>query len=139
MAWFRVLKYNTGMSKKMVVANWKMNPVGLKEAKALFDFTKKTVNKLSNVETVICPPFIYIAELGHSVSKLKIGAQDVSIFGFEGAHTGEVSAKMLKNAGVKYVIIGHSERRKTGETNEIINKKIGVSLSLGLKVIFCVG
>ena len=116
-----------------------MNPVGLKEAKELFDFTKKTANKLSNVETVICPPFIYVAELGHSMSKLKLGAQDVSRFDFEGAHTGEVSARMLKNAGVKYAIIGHSERRKLGETSEIINKKIGISLSLGLKAIFCVG
>jgi len=127
------------MSKKIIVANWKMNPVGLKEAKELFDFTKKTANKLSNVETVICPPFIYVAELGHSMSKLKLGAQDVSRFDFEGAHTGEVSARMLKNAGVKYAIIGHSERRKLGETSEIINKKIGISLSLGLKAIFCVG
>ena len=73
------------------------------------------------------------------MSKLKLGAQDVSRFDFEGARTGEISAKMLKNSGVKYVLIGHSERRKLGETNEIINKKIGVSLSLGLKVIFCVG
>ena len=127
------------MSKKIIVANWKMNPASLKEAKALFASAKKTVGRLSSVETVICPPFIYLMALGHSMSKLKLGAQDVSVFDFEGAHTGEVSAKMLKNLGVKYVIIGHSERRKLGETSEIINKKIGVSLSLGLKVIFCVG
>ena len=127
------------MSKKIIVANWKMNPVGLKEAKVLFDSAKKIANKLSSIETVICPPFIYLTELGYSMSKLKIGAQDVSVFDFEGAHTGEVSAKMLKNLGVKYVIVGHSERRKLGETNETINKKIGVSLSLGLKVIFCIG
>ncbi|KKT21566.1 MAG: Triosephosphate isomerase [Parcubacteria group bacterium GW2011_GWB1_43_8] len=127
------------MSKKIIVANWKMNPASLKEAKILFASAKKAASRLSNVETVICPPFIYIAELGHSMSKLKLGAQDVSRFDFEGARTGEVSAKMLKNLGVKYVIIGHSERRRLGETNEIINKKIGISLSLGLKVIFCVG
>jgi len=133
------LRYNTGMSKKIIVANWKMNPASLKEAKALFASAKKAASRLSNVETIVCPPFIYIAELGHSMSKLKLGAQDVSRFDFEGAHTGEVSAKMLKNLGVKYVIIGHSERRKLGETSEIINKKIGISLSLGLKVIFCVG
>jgi len=127
------------MSKKIIVANWKMNPASLKEAKVLFASAKKAVSRLSNVETVICPPFIYIAELGHSMSKLKLGAQDVSRFDFDGAHTGEVSAKMLKNLGVKYAIIGHSERRKLGETNEIINKKLGISLSLGLKAIFCVG
>ena len=93
-------------------------------------------SRLKNVEVVICPPIIYLSELGHSMSKLKLGAQDVSRFDFEGAHTGEVSAKMLKNAGVKYALIGHSERRKLGETNEIINKKLGISLSLGLKAIF---
>jgi len=127
------------MSKKIIVANWKMNPASLKEAKVLFASAKKAVSRLFNVETVICPPFIYLTELGHSMSKLKLGAQDVSRFDFEGAHTGEVSAKMLKNLGVKYAIIGHSERRKLGETSEIINKKIGISLSLGLKAIFCVG
>ena len=116
-----------------------MNPASLKEAKSLFDSAKKVASRLAKVETVICPPFIYLSELGHSMSKLKLGAQDVSRFDFEGAHTGEVSAKMLKNAGVKYALIGHSERRKLGETNEVINKKLGISLSLGLKVIFCVG
>lgn len=127
------------MSKKIIVANWKMNPASLKEAKELFNSAKKTASRLANMETVICPPIIYLSELGHSMSKLKLGAQDVSRFDFEGAHTGEVSAKMLKNSGVKYVIIGHSERRKLGETNEIINKKLGISLSFGLKTIFCVG
>ncbi|MEK9161584.1 MAG: triose-phosphate isomerase, partial [Patescibacteria group bacterium] len=127
------------MSKKIIVANWKMNPASLKEAKAIFDSAKKTSSKLSKVETVICPPAIYLSELGRSMSKMKLGAQNVSVFDFEGAHTGEVSAKMLKNLGVKYAIIGHSERRKNGETNETINKKIGVALSSGLKVIFCVG
>ena len=111
------------MSKKIIVANWKMNPVNLKEAKSLFDSAKKMASRLKNVEAVICPPLIYLSELGHSMSKLKLGAQDVSRFDFEGAHTGEISAKMLKNSGIKYVIVGHSERRKLGETNEIINKK----------------
>ena len=127
------------MSKKIIVANWKMNPASLKEAKILFASVKKAASRLSNVETIICPPFIYVAELGHSMSKLKLGAQDVSRFDFDGARTGEVSAKMMKNSGVKYVIIGHSERRRLGETSEIINKKIGISLSLGLRGIFCVG
>lgn len=127
------------MSKKIIVANWKMNPASLKEAKAIFTSAKRIANRLTNIETVICPPFIYLSEFGRLVSKLKLGVQDVSVFDFEGAHTGEISAKMLKNLGVKYAIIGHSERRKNGETNEIINKKIGIALSSGLKVIFCVG
>lgn len=127
------------MSKKIIVANWKMNPASLKEAKVIFTSAKKTASRLTNVETVICPPLIYLSELWHSISKIKLGAQDVSVFDFEGAHTGEVSAKMLKNFGVKYAIIGHSERRKNGETNEIINKKIGIALSVGFKAVFCIG
>lgn len=127
------------MSKKIIVANWKMNPASLKEAKSIFNAIKKTAGRLNNVETVVCPPFIYLSEFGQSVLKIKLGAQDVSVFDFEGAHTGEISAKMLKNFGVKYAIVGHSERRKNGETNETINKKIGMALSYGLKVIFCVG
>ncbi len=127
------------MSKKIIVANWKMNPASLKEAKSIFNAVKKTASRLTNAETVICPPFVYLPEIVSSVSKLKLGTQDLSVFDFEGAHTGEISAKMLKNLGVKYAIIGHSERRKNGETNETINKKIGIALSRGLKVIFCVG
>lgn len=127
------------MSKKIIVANWKMNPASLKEAKELFNSAKKTASRLANVETVICPPAIFLADFRSSSSKIKLGAQDISRFDFEGAHTGEISAKMLKNSGVKYALVGHSERRKLGETNEVINKKLGISLSLGLKAIFCVG
>ena len=116
-----------------------MNPASLKEAKVLFGSAKKTASRLVNVETVICPPsYLFVRTWTFNV-QVEIRAQDVSRFDFEGAYTGEISAKMLKNSGIKYVIVGHSERRKLGETNEIINKKIGVSLSLGLKVIFCVG
>lgn len=125
--------------KKLIVANWKMNPSELKEAKRLFNKTKQAAARLTKTEVVICPPFIYLSEFGSRASKLKLGAQDVSFFDFDGAHTGEISAKMLKNIGAKYAIIGHSERRKLGETNEIINKKIGIALSSGLKAILCVG
>jgi triosephosphate isomerase len=67
-----------------------------------------------------------------------VGAQDV-FWEEKGAYTGEISASILKNLGVKYVIIGHSERRELGETDEIINKKIKTALKSGLKVIFCIG
>lgn len=125
--------------KKLIVANWKMNPSGLKEAKRLFGKAKQAASRLTKTEVVICPPFIYLLQLGGLASKLKLGAQDVSFFDFDGAHTGEISAKMLKNIGAKYAIVGHSERRKLGETNEIINKKIGTALSAGLKTILCIG
>lgn len=135
--------------KKIIIANWKMNPLSLKEAKRIFNEIKRTASKMLKVETVVCPPFVYLSSLGSRTSKWKfcfqVGAQDVfyedPVGG--GSFTGEISVKMLKNLGVKYVIVGHSERRDPpiggGETNEIINKKIKAVLGAGMKVIFCVG
>lgn len=138
--------------KKLIIANWKMNPASLKEAKALFDATKKNTAKLKKVETVICPPFVYLAAFGSfgfarasgsgtRLSKsqaVSVGSQNC-FYSDKGAFTGEVSPVMLKSIGVKYVIVGHSERRAMGETDEMINKKIKSALACGLKVIFCVG
>jgi triosephosphate isomerase len=135
--------------KKIIVANWKMNPNSLKEAKQIFREVKKMASRMSRVETIICPPFIFISNLksprsrqgeaeGGQISNLKLGAQDV-FWAEKGAFTGEISAAMLKNLRVKYVIIGHSERREMGETDEIIKKKIKTGLKSGLKVIFCIG
>ena len=117
---------------KIIVANWKMNPPTEAEAKKLA--------KASNVRgVVICPPFPYISSFKFQVSRFKLGAQDV-FWGNSGAYTGEVSALMLKNLGVEYVIIGHSERRKwLNETDEMINKKVLAALGAGLKAILCVG
>ena len=111
--------------KPLIVANWKMNPQNLKEAKLLFNRVKKAGG-------VICPPFVYL-------SSLKVtGAQDV-FWEAGGAFTGEVSALMLKNLGVKYVIIGHSERRKYfKETDEMTAKKLKAVLKVGLKPILCI-
>ncbi len=134
--------------KKIIVANWKMKPSSLKEAKRIFNEIKKVAGRLlKKVDTIICPPCVYLSSLprttlGNSKGSPWLGAQDVfwenpSTGG--GAHTGEISAGMLKNLGVKYIIIGHSERRELGETNEIINKKIKNALKNNLKVIFCIG
>jgi len=111
--------------KPLIVANWKMNPQTLKEAKLLFNRVKKAGG-------IICPPFVYLSILKAN------GAQDV-FWEDSGAYTGEISPLMLKNMGVKYVIIGHSERRKyQKETDEMINKKLKAALSVGLKPILCV-
>lgn len=132
--------------KKLIVANWKMNPNSLKKAKKIFSETKKTASRLKNIKTVICPPFIYISNLkparrqgGSQISNLKIGAQDL-FWKDKGSYTGEISTAMLKNFGVKYVIVGHSERRKyQKETNAIVNKKTKIALENNLKVILCIG
>ena len=125
--------------KKLIIANWKMNPQGLKEARRIFSEIKKVASRMPRVETVICPPFTYISNLKSQISNLKIGAQNV-FYEEKRAYTGEISVQMLKNLNVKYVIIGHSERRKyLGETDEMINKKIKNALNNNLKVIFCIG
>lgn len=111
--------------KPLVVANWKMNPRTLAEAKKLF-------NAVKNSGAVICPPFVYLSSLRAN------GAQDV-FYEQIGAFTGEISSVMLKNLGIKYVIIGHSERRKyQKETNKMIEKKIKAALKAGLKPILCI-
>ncbi len=123
--------------KKLIIANWKMTPQTLKEAKALFSAIAKARGKVKNAQVVICPPFVYLQPL-FSKFQVKLGSQDV-FWEDAGSYTGEISVKMLKNLGVEYVIIGHSERRKIGETDEMVNKKIKQALINNFKVIFCVG
>lgn len=124
--------------KWLMVANWKMNPVSLKLAKQTFAGIKKTASKTKNTQTVICPPFIYLEALKTSGHRCALGAQNLS-HESEGAHTGEVSYLALKNLGLKYCIIGHSERRAMGETDEDINQKVKASLRGMMVPIICVG
>ncbi len=125
--------------KKLIVGNWKMNPRTLPLARTNFLSIKKAASAYKNVEAVIAAPFVYIPELAKLASAgLSIGAQNVSAEK-EGAFTGEISASMLASLKVKYCIVGHSERRELGETNEFINKKIKQLLSAGIAPILCVG
>ncbi len=127
------------MSNKIIIGNWKMNPLTLKEAEKLFGDVAKNVSSIKKTEIVICPPFIYLDKLTKiRTSKIKLGAQD-AFSENAGAFTGEVSGEMLYNIDVKYVILGHSERRALGETNELVNKKIKGALEAGLVPILCVG
>ena len=118
--------------KKLIVANWKMNPQKLSDAKKLL--LKIEVGKTHH-RVVICPPMLYIGALK---TKFTLGAQDV-FWEEAGPHTGEVSAQMLKSCGVKYVIVGHSERRKNGETDQMIHLKLQAALQAELTPILCVG
>lgn len=121
--------------KPLIIANWKCNPTNQNEANEIFDSIKKGVKSLKNIEIVICPPFIYLPLL----KSLILGAQNC-FWEEKGAYTGEISPIMLKNLGIDYVIIGHSERRKYfRETDEEINKKIKKALAVGIKPILCVG
>ncbi len=119
--------------KKLIIFNWKMNPASPKEAVTLFNSIPR---KIKNSEIVVAAPFVYLNNLK---SKIKLATQNV-FWEDKGAFTGEISPLMLKNMGVEYAIIGHSERRKyLNETDEMINKKVSASLKVGLKVILCVG
>lgn len=126
--------------KKLIVANWKMNPTSLKEAEKLFNSVKDGVRGIKNVEIVICPPFVYLPILARLSSEaFGVGGQNC-YFEKSGTYTGEVSAVMLRDIGCKYVIVGHSERKKHfGETNDIINKKVRSALKEGLGVVLAVG
>ena len=127
------------MNSKIIVANWKMNPQTEKEAEVIFYGISSAIKSLKGKMVIICPPspFLFISKKIKS-KKLILGAQNVSKFA-EGAHTGEVSPKMLFDLGVKFAIVGHSECRFKGETDKDINEKINNLLKHKLSVILCVG
>ncbi|MDG2370658.1 MAG: triose-phosphate isomerase [Flavobacteriales bacterium] len=121
---------------KVVAGNWKMN-MNYKEASALFNSLNNRL--INDVEVILCPPSIYLSEFSNKLKNVKLAAQNVSSF-ISGAYTGEVSAQMLKNIGVDYCLIGHSERRALfNETNEVINTKIHLLLENEISPIFCCG
>ena len=129
-------------NKKLIIANWKCNPTSQKEAEHIFEVVRKEIVNFGlrkNIEIVICPPYVFLSSIKHQVSSIKLGAQNC-FYEKKGAYTGEISPLMLKDQGVKYVIIGHSERRRyLKETDEIINKKIKMALKSGLYPILCIG
>jgi triosephosphate isomerase (TIM) len=125
------------MSQKLIIANWKMNPQTQKEADKIFSGILLSAKNIKNTNVVVCPPSIFIGSLKKN-NKILTGAQNVSGFS-DGAYTGELSAKMLKDKNVSCVIVGHSESRATGETNELINQKINLLLKNKLQVVLCIG
>ncbi len=129
------------MRKKIIAANWKMN-MTLNEAESYFDTFLREVGEESAVEIVIVPPFTALAKVSELLSKVqnvKLGAQNMHA-AKSGAFTGEISAAMLRELFVRYVVLGHSERRTLfGETDEVVNKKVHAALEASLKPIVCIG
>lgn len=130
---------NKALRKAVIAGNWKMNKTR-PEAKALIEELKPLVANAS-CDVVACVPFTNLETVLDAAkgSNIKVGAQNCH-FEKSGAFTGEISADMLKEMGVEYVVIGHSERRQYfGETDITVNKRTKAALVAGLKVILCVG
>src|SRR5947208_1044037 len=129
------------LRKKIVAANWKMNMLQAEAAEFVKDLLLE-IDDISAVEVVIAPPFTAIAKVNEALGKaqnIKIGAQNMH-WERGGAFTGEISAAMLRDLFVRYVVIGHSERRAMfGETDEIVNRKARAAHEATLRPIVCIG
>jgi triosephosphate isomerase len=131
---------NTKYRKTIIAGNWKMNMLA-SQVKPFADELKALVPKAKWCEMVVCVPYVMVpaALKAFKDSKVAVGAENLNE-NESGAYTGEVSANMLKDLGVKYVIIGHSERRQYyGETDISVNKKVHAALGADLYPIICVG
>ncbi|ELA08869.1 triosephosphate isomerase [Moraxella macacae 0408225] len=129
-----------------VVANWKMNPVASTQVTALMQALHQNLPKKTNhTHVVLAPSFLHLNQVidfvNNSELPIVVSAQNVCANHAEtGAFTGEISALMLKDLGVKTVIIGHSERRQYyGETDDVLMQKLNCALQADLQVIFCIG
>jgi triosephosphate isomerase (TIM) len=129
------------MRKKILAANWKMNLTQV-EAESYVEAFLNEVGEVNDVEIVLVPSFTSIPTLAQASGKapfIRLGAQNLH-WERSGAFTGEISATMLRALFVKYVIIGHSERRSLfGETDEMVQRKVHTALEAGLRPILCVG
>lgn len=125
--------------KKLIIANWKVNPDSPGRAVVLARKIESKIRPPKNVEVVIAPPLPFLSAVGAVLKKSKLGAQNV-FWGDTGPYTGEVSWHQLKHFKIQYVIVGHSERRAyLGETDEIINRKVAALLRNEMSPILCVG
>lgn len=126
------------MKRPLIVANWKLYIDSIEVAKSSAKAVARGANRIP-ADIVICPPSPFIAEVFKAGGKnIGVGAQTVSRSVSEKS-TGEVSARAVKSAGATYTLVGHSERRRAGQTNEQVKEEIGVALEAKLTVILCVG
>ncbi len=125
---------------KTLVLNWKMNPSTYAEARGLFEETKRIVLKIRGVQVVVAPPIVFLQALSASYKgkRMVCAAQDIHAEKF-GAYTGGVSGQQVRDAGAQCVIVGHSERRAAGDTNDDVAKKVQAALAHKLCPIVCVG
>lgn len=123
------------------IANWKMhgNIGDINRSKSVIKLSN--LKKYKNNKIIYCPPYTLLKSFYNKVknSNISIGAQNCHSNSDYGPYTGSINAKLIKSTGAKYIILGHSENRKSGETDLIINKKIQAAQKENLKVIFCIG
>lgn len=126
--------------KSILVANWKMNPQTWRDAKALFETTRKAGESARNVSIIVAPPSVFLRDLAFAYKGRKIvfAAQNAR-FEPDGAHTGDISMAQMKDSKASSVIIGHAERRALGETNEETRAKINEAFKQKLIPILCIG
>jgi len=128
------------LRKLIIAGNWKMNKT-VDEALVLVNGLIREVNHVKEVDVVVCPPFTAMAAVSKAIldSNLRLGAQDMSEHP-AGAFTGEIAAEMLKEFSVRYVILGHSERRQfQQESDDLVSRKARAALAASLKPIICMG
>lgn len=128
------------MKLKLVIGNWKMHG-NLQTNKQLLEAILPALVGANQIETVICPPYPYLAQAAELLknSSLKLGAQSLSHFD-QGPHTGEVCGHMLRDLGCQYALIGHSERRSQyGEDDQLVAEKFAAALAADLVPVLCVG
>ncbi|MBU3738872.1 MAG: triose-phosphate isomerase [Rhodoferax sp.] len=128
------------MNTPLIVGNWKMNG-GLETNQRLLDDVRAGCSGLGRCDVAVCAPFVYLGQLQTLLtgSSVAVGAQDVSAHE-GGAYTGEVSAAMLREFAIRYVIVGHSERRQHhGESDSVVASKARQALAVGITPIVCVG
>ncbi len=126
--------------KAIVVANWKMHPATAREAKALFESTRKTIEKARSISLIVAPPSLYIKELaqGYKGKRITFGLQN-AFPEATGAYTGEISMAQAKDAKASSVIIGHAERRAMGETSDDVRRKVQAAIAQKIMPILCIG
>lgn len=124
--------------KPFIAGNWKLNK-NIAETKSFCSELQTKITNDDAVEVAVIPPFTSLQAAKENISSIKLGAQDLAQFE-SGAYTGEISAEMLLEIGVEYVLVGHSERREIfNEDNSVIRAKLERALAAGLKVVLCCG
>ena len=132
------MKKSAEKKRTLIVANWKMNPATLADAKKLAAKSKALTRGLKRTRVIVCPPFPFLSDVGGTGTAYASGAQDVSSEA-PGSYTGDVAASQIASLKTAYVIVGHSECRAKGEKSVDVAAKVRATLSAGLTPIVCVG